>query len=469
MTHDYDIVVVGHGAAGLTAALAAAEHARDTGNRLRIAVLERAQEGDHGGNTRFTPCYMRMEEPDKISSDFVEDMLRVSVGRNDPEYFEQLAAQAPATLSWLQHHGIPFHKPVYYLAAGPQRIQPVGGGQTIVRELTRAAKSAGVEFHYGCDARQLIMDNLGRLTGIVARQNDIDLMMETRAVVLAAGGFQGSAAMLRDQFGLRGETLVPISPGTSSNTGHGIRMALEVGAVAAGDWQGMHIEPIDPRAKNPAAVVLVYPYGIVVSQDGHRFYDEGADLFHETWEEFARAIHFEQPNSIAYAILDSRLYDIEDYARAIRSEVPPIEASSLAELAEKIDVPPSEFLQTVSNYNEACTDPADRFDASIKDGLATAPTLPLAKSNWARALERPPYIAWPLVGAIAYTFGGLATDIKGRVVGDQGAIRGLYAAGEITGHFHGKAPNAVSVLRAVVYGRIAGRTTASDLNKIGLG
>jgi len=79
------------------------------------------------------------------------------------------------------------------------------------------------------------------------------------------------------------------------------------------------------------------------------------------------------------------------------------------------------------------------------------------KSNWARPLARPPFLAWPLAGAIAYTFGGIATDADARVLGSDGPIGGLYAAGEITGHFHGTAPNSVAMLRALVFGRIAGR------------
>ncbi len=90
-------------------------------------------------------------------------------------------------------------------------------------------------------------------------------------------------------------------------------------------------------------------------------------------------------------------------------------------------------------------------------GWATAPELAPRKSNWACALATPPYYAWPIEGAIAYTFGGLATDTEARVLGREGPIPGLYAAGEITGHFHRSAPNAVAVLRALVYGRIAGR------------
>lgn len=137
----------------------------------------------------------------------------------------------------------------------------------------------------------------------------------------------------------------------------------------------------------------------------------------------------------------------------------------MAELAQLIGVPFTEFENTVHAYNAGCIGDPKRFDASVKDGLASAPDLAPAKSNWARALDLPPFYAWPLVGAIAYTFGGIATDLDGRVLGADGAIPGLYAAGEITGHFHGTAPNAVSVLRAVVYGRVAGRCAARDANR----
>jgi len=93
----------------------------------------------------------------------------------------------------------------------------------------------------------------------------------------------------------------------------------------------------------------------------------------------------------------------------------------------------------------------------VCDGLAAAAGLTPPKSNWARAISAPPFLAFPLVGAIAYTFGGLATDARARVLRGGQPVPGLYAAGEITGHFHATAPNSVAVLRAFVFGRIAGR------------
>ena len=320
--------------------------------------------------------------------------------------------------------------------------------------LARAAKSAGVEFIYACNVQRLRLD-AGRVNAV-----EIEAapgVLGADAVILASGGFEGNAEMLRQHFGPGGESLRPISPGSAMNDGGGIRAALEAGALRSGDWNGMHIEPVDARSSGSAPVVLVYPYGIVVDGEGQRFFDEGGGLMHETWERFARDIHFSLPGRTAYAIFDAALLDIPDYRRAIRSEVPPLRADSISELALQLGIPTAALAATIAAYNAACSGDSALFDESRKDGLSTAAGLFPPKSNWARPLVRAPFLAWPLVGAIAYTFGGIATDADARVLGADGPIRGLFAAGEITGHFHGSAPNAVAMLRALVFGRIAGR------------
>ena len=281
-------------------------------------------------------------------------------------------------------------------------------------------------------------------------------------MVLACGGFQANPAMMREHFGEGGDAVPLLAPRAHFNAGDGIRMARALGADLAGERDGMHIEPVDPRSRQQAAVVLLYPYGIVVDRTGRRFFDEGAGLVHETWEAFARRLHFEVPGRTAYAILDARVRAIPDWQRATRSEVPPYEAATLRELARLTGVDADALSQTVAAYNAACTGNASKFDATICDGLAASPSLTPPKSNWARALIEPPFLAWPIVGAIAYTFAGLATDSRARVLRDGAPVPGLYAAGEITGHFYGTAPNAVSVLRAFVFGRIAGREAASS-------
>jgi tricarballylate dehydrogenase len=458
------LVVVGHGAAGLAAALSAAEQARHRGVHTDITLLEKSRVDEAGGNTRWSPSYMRLAAPDRLAPGFEEDMQRASSGLADRSYFRTLAEHATATIGWLETHGIEFDTPIYYLSAGPPRIQPVGGGSVIVATLLNAARKAGVKVLYETSATRLMVSE-GRVRSVEVRSSDgLATTLDADAVILASGGFQGNLQMMRTHFGPGGETMKLISPGTRFDSGDGIRMAVDQGAKISGDWNGMHAEPVDPRSKGSAPVVLVYPYGIVVDQDGRRFFDEGSGLVHETWEAFARDVHFARPKSVAYAILDSRLFDIPGFGRAIRSEVPPWQAATLAELAAQIGVPAGNLEATIEAFNTAAAGDAARFDATRCDGLAAANELKPPKSNWARPITKPPFLAYPLAGAIAYTFGGLATNERAEVLCEQGPMPGLYAAGETTGHFYGTAPNAVSVLRALVFGKIAGREAVDFLH-----
>ncbi len=129
---------------------------------------------------------------------------------------------------------------------------------------------------------------------------------------------------------------------------------------------------------------------------GRRFFDEGAGLVHETWEAFSRRLHFEVPGRTAFAILDARVRAIPDWQRATRSEVPPYEAATLAELAKLIGVDADELARTVADYNAACTGDPQKFDATVCDGLAASSSLAPPKSNWARAIVEPPFLAWPI-------------------------------------------------------------------------
>ena len=460
------LVVVGHGAAGLSAALTAAEAARRHDLPVEVTLVEKAPEESAGGNTLWSPSYIRLAAPDRIAPDFERDMLEASNGRAERLYFGALANNATAAVGWLKTHGVEFCSPVYYLSAGPPRIQPVGGGRAIVGALSRAAKRHGIAVQYGRCAQRLVVAPNGQVSGlVVAHGDDATETMPADAVILATGGFQANRDMMHRHFGRAGQNVRLLAPRAHHNTGDGIRMALEHGARVSGDWNGMHAEPVDPRAENAAAVVLVYPYGIVVDQNGRRFFDEGGGLVHETWEWFARRIHFETPGGRAYAILDSRLFDIAGFERAIRSEVPPHQADSPDELARLIGVDALRLAQTVGNYNAAAIGDPARFDATRCDGLAASSALRPPKSNWTRAIVKPPFLAYPLIGAVAYTFGGLATNAKAEVLGGDGPLAGLYAAGEMTGHFYGTAPNAVAILRALVFGRIAGLEAVSYLSK----
>jgi tricarballylate dehydrogenase len=451
------LIVVGQGAAGLAAALAAAQAGQGA---VRVTLVDKAAEDEAGGNTRWSPSYMRMAAVDKVEPSFVHDMLAATQYQGDETYFAALAHYAPETCKWIAAQGVEFIQPTYYLAKGPPRIQPLGGGPAIVKQLALAAKKAGVEFRYGCTAHAIVREG-DCIAGLEVESNDKRETLPASAIILCCGGFEGDGAKMREHFGDGADVMRLISPGGKFNTGDGITMAMALGAEGSGDWNGMHAEPVDARSKNSAPVVMVYPYGIVVDKNGERFFDEGGGLVHETWEWFARDMQFKTPGRIAFAILDSRLLGIEGYERAIRSEVPPVRADTLEELASLIDVDADGLAKTVAVYNTACTGDPAKFDATRCDGLKASAKLTPPKSNWARAISEPPFLAYPLVGAVAYTFGGLSTDARARVLRAGGPLPGLYAAGEITGHFYATAPNAVSVLRAFVFGRIAGLEAVS--------
>ncbi|HXF34450.1 MAG TPA: FAD-binding protein [Candidatus Acidoferrales bacterium] len=282
----YDVVIVGSGAAGLAAALGAAEHARENGRPASIALLERSDEAERGGNTRYSPSYMRLEAPDRLAAGFEDDMLAVSGGRSDPRIVARLARDAVATLSWARGFGLDFHRPVtYFLTAAAPRIQPVGGGAAVVETLAGAAQAAGVSVLYRTCAERLTLDERGAVAGIeTSDANGTVSTLRAQAVVLACGGYEASTEMLTASLGEKAAKMRLITRGTSFNRGEGIRMALDAGAKPSGDWDGFHCEPVDPRSDAPEAVVLVYPYGIVVDRSGRRFVDEGSARVDETWK-----------------------------------------------------------------------------------------------------------------------------------------------------------------------------------------
>src|SRR5216684_8266068 len=192
MTQDLQrLVVVGHGAAGLAAALAAAEQARSLGLRIDVTLLEKSREAEAGGNTRWSPSYMRLDAPDRLAPGFEDDMQKASAGLADPVYFRTLTENTVQTIGWLQSHGVEFAIPVYYLSAGPARIQPLGGGSAIVEKLVGAAQRAGVKILYETAVTRLVMAEGHRVRGVETQSGDgVTTTLDADAIILASGGFQ---------------------------------------------------------------------------------------------------------------------------------------------------------------------------------------------------------------------------------------------------------------------------------------
>lgn len=458
---DYDLVIVGCGAAGTASALAAAEEAKAQNQSLLIAILERAPYNQRGGNTRWTAAYMRMENIDTPAPGMVEDMLQFSNNLIDKEYAEILHEEAGPTLRWMEEKGVEFDVlPTMFLTASRPRLLPIGGGRAIIDTLSLRARALGVEIIYETTAWDLTLNDEGAINGLKIRIVDGTTMhLKTNAVILGAGGFQGNKEMMSQYVGRNAHKIPPVSEGGLFNKGEAIRMALRLGASGKGQFDSFHAETVDPRSKREEAGVMLYPYAILVNQSGERFTDEGITTIDEQYEEVARKIFYGCENHVAYMITDQKMYDIPHYEEALQTDMPPIVADTIEELAEKLNIPAEKLAATVTDFNAAC--PEGEFIYNKVDGLATT-DLALNKSNWSIPINQGPYIAYPVHCCNVFTNGGLSTDVNGRVLtGDEVAIPGLYAIGETSGIYYGKYPGGTSVLRCLVFGRRAGKHAIS--------
>ena len=458
----YDLVVIGCGAAGLAAAVSYAAGARARGTAPRVAVLERATKEGRGGATRWTSSWFRITEDRKLDPAFVGLMKALSNGLADLDYCRTLANEVTETLRFLEANGVElvyFKQPFANRNTGGGLGMPVRGGAGIVDGLANVVeRTPGCEILYETEAVRLSLADDGRIDGVVVRRGDgVMRTLPASAVVIACGGFEGNPEMLTKYVGHRACDLPLIAPTLKNNRGDGLRMATEIGADTAGQFDMFHGEPVDARSAKPDAVVYAYPFGIVVNADAKRFFDEGRDSFDSTFEDLGVEI-FRHQNQKAFFVGDRTTLAVEPVAAIILTDQPPIEAASIGALAEKLGLDRNALETTVAEYN-AAVGPGE-FNPKIRDGKATRGLEP-RKSNWAFPLTKPPFIAYPLTCAITFTFGGIKTDAQARVVTPMGApIPGLYAAGEVTGLYYHSYPAGTSVLRAATFGRIAGAHAA---------
>ncbi|MDH3704250.1 MAG: FAD-dependent oxidoreductase [Alphaproteobacteria bacterium] len=474
-TRDYDVVVVGCGVAGLSAAVSALECG------ARVAIVERATVEERGGNTRYTGASIRMASESEISPDF-EGMFAANAGYHldplmvaetaadyanwpaivktmpamDLEVIGTLADSAPATIGWLKEQGVKFGEMAFYglTERSSPRIGVTGGGLALVETMAPVAEEKGADFLYETTAQGLIRDDDGRVIGLqAAGANNRPLHLMARGIVLACGGFQGNPEMVAHYLGSQGRFLRPVARGGYYNKGEGIRMALDIGAAPAGDYSDIHTQPIDPRSGATEPLVMIFTQGILVNTEGDRFVDEAPGPIDANYEDICRRINA-QPQGLAWCLLDAKLDEIKNWQRCVRSDQPPVEAGDLVDLAAEIKVPADALQATVAAYNAACRD--GKFDPHTVDMLGTDDLSP-PKTNWARPLDTPPFKAYPVIGSNTFTFGGLKATPDAQVLNTSGeVIPGLYVAGETMGLYYGRYPGATSVLRGAVFGRRAG-------------
>jgi tricarballylate dehydrogenase len=497
-TESCDVVVVGFGNAAQSAAFSAYQ------GGAKVIVIEKAPENKRGGNTwhshgaQFRHCHNGIEDEKPLlphipesewakiriepytEDDFYADLMRVTRGRAIPELAEMLVKESYPTVRWMRESGVEFE--ILYGGAVPDGegnlrwhhgasfVHSKDGGAGLVQGWQRVLKKHNIDIRFDTGAQKLITDDKGGVTGIICQTPDGLLQINCKAVVLACGGFQANPAMRVQYLGAGWD--VAKCRGSAYDTGDGHVMAQEIGAQVVGHWGGAHATPIDadageyeggfldPETRRHRTHRYAWTWGIMVNTNGKRFIDEGEDFHAYTYAKTGHEI-VKQPGSVAYQIFDQKMMDA--VGRQKYSGCVEVKADTIRELAEKLEISVDGLVQTVEEYNAACLN--DRpFSEVTRDGLATRGISP-PKTNWATKIDKPPYVAYACTGGLTFTFGGLRVDPNCQVLNKiNRPIRGLYAAGEITGgFFYYNYPSGSGLTRGAVTGRVAGRSAAAAL------
>jgi tricarballylate dehydrogenase len=491
-TVDYDVVVVGAGNAGLVAALTAHEAG------ARVLVLEAASIEERGGNSRFSGSIFRAVHRgldsikpilaelgdsgmDKVTvgpysrQRYIDEWLSTSHGLPPRQLVESVVDRSFETLEWMRDHGVEWEltlsklfdpakldRPYDLPPGGAIRVRNEGVG--LMAALFKAVEDAGIDVRYDSPAADLLTEGSTVVGVLVRQEGQFD---EVRgAVVLACGGFEANPEMRLRYLG-PGWDLVKVR-GTRFNMGTMLIQALSAGAQPAGHWGGCHASPQDAAHPPVGDLRLTdklsrysFPYSLLINPDGHRFVDEGEDEVWLTYAKTGTAI-LAQKGGRAYQLFDQKTIHLLEPRYSTGT---PIEAQTIEELATQLDVPVGNLTATITAFNESVAPDAEvRFDPLALDGLSAQPEGQPVKSNWALALDKGPFVAYPVTCGITFTYGGLKIDSDARVIDVTGrAMPGLYATGEIAGDFfYYNYAAGTGLMRGAVFGRIAGANAAAS-------
>ncbi|GAA4037863.1 FAD-dependent oxidoreductase [Arthrobacter methylotrophus] len=453
--YTYDLVVIGSGIAGQTAAASAAEAG------LSVALLEKT--GNLGGSTAMSGGFFAFSGTDEQAAAnvddsaelFLKDMQESGGGASDPALLVTYLAHQSETYNWLKHQGVEFR--ALEISSGQSAPRSHNSSITdVLAILHRNFTSHGGETRLNHRANRLIREDSGKVTGVVVQSPDGEAVFRSRGgVVLATGGFSRGTDLLRT---FAPEALAAIPYGGKGNTGDGLKMAWKLGAGMADmayvtATYGSHP---DTGEEFHELLTAYYMGAIVVNTAGKRFMDES-----QSYKVLGREV-LKEADGLGFQIFDAKIR-AKSHPGIPLNDIDMLEsighvhkADTLEELAVMAGIDPSALMETVARYNSsiASGQADDAGRTNLCNGVGEL--LPL---------DQAPFYAYPAKALMTTTYCGVTINTDGQVVDIDGdVIDGLYAIGEVTGGFHGAAyMTGTSLGKGAVFGRIVARHAATTL------
>ncbi len=481
---------MGAGNAAFASAVAAVE------NGSKVLMLEKTSEDHMGGNSALTihmrfaynssndliPLIKFPEEKDKLSefekkmnqfkdsvtsyseTDYLDDILKVTDNKSDKKLAIELVSKSFSTIQWMNKLGH-YWKPTFDNPTSANVVSFDGKGYGLINRWKRIALQKGVKILFECPVVDLI-NSKNKISGVIINYKNQRIKLFSKSVILACGSFESNSEM-RAKF--LGENWRNIKlRGVPHNTGEGLEMAINHGAIPYDDWSTCHSSPQDinrPPYDLPGINKsgdywsrYAYPFSILVNQDGDRFIDEGETWRGLTYAKTGKAI-LEQKNQIAYQFFDAKHRKAGVLDKYKNPTV--YNSNNLLELAKKIKIINiKKFSRDIDLFNKNIS--SDIYNPHTLDGRSNRNISP-TRSNWALSLDTPPFEAYPVVAGMTFCYGGLKTSINGEVYDKNGGmIEGLYAVGEMLGGlWYNNYPSGGGMMAGAVFGKNAGNKAST--------
>ena len=379
------------------------------------------------------------------------DTLIGGKGKNNPELVKALAENSAAAIEWLASIGADVKNVGAFGGASVKRIhRPVNAdgkvtavGAYIVPILEKNLQDRNVQFLFDTTANEIIMKD-GKAVGIKATGKDGNkVTINAKSVVIATGGFGANAEMVEKY---KPELKGFATTNAEGAQGQGIDMATAVGAATV-DMDQIQIHPTVHIEEDGNAHLITEGLrgdgAILVNAEGKRFYDEVS-----TRDKVSAAI-IAQPDKSAWLVVDQSMVDKSAVIAGYIKSGYTVTGATYEELAKAMGVDEATFVSTMNTWNQAVE---AKSDAEFN------------RTSFANPLTAAPYYAIKITPAVHHTMGGIVINPKAEVLNEKGeVISGLFAAGEVTGGVHGAnrlGGNAVADF--VVFGRISGQSAADN-------